>query len=301
MRALPVIALLLCVVCLYGSRPAFAQPAADDCWLTVTVLSADGKPFSAAPAVALYRIVGTTRTYAGRQLLSTGNSTTMIGLTPGSHEVRLTLPTHALTDRPRTIELLPGANLLEWTLPPVVSVGGPLTLLTGMTQAKTAQGMLINVGKSGALPVTVALKDGGYLLPGVFPGPYRLFLQTERGYGLAQFSAAETATADVNAPVTLTAGATIGFQVSQQGTNNAATPLPNATVTVSGTVDKGFAISITLHTDAKGQAATLALPPGSWRWSAYFAGLQQATGTVTLTDAAQIVPVVLSPPPPPKT
>ncbi len=293
MRTVPLSLMLLCGGLLLCGAAARAQPLPDDCWLAVRTVLPDGTLVPAVPTVTLCRLAGKNRIYEGRALIAETGATTLTTLTPGRHEARVTFAALGLVDGPRSLELLPGPNSLEWRMPALVPVRGAVTPPAGQAAPKAVQGMLAAVGKSGPLPTSCALEQGAYRLLGVFPGTYRLFLQTDVGYGMATITAAE---APVDAPVTLTAGARIAFQVTRQA-GDTPVPLRNTTITLSGSVEHGVTIALRLTTDARGAATTLALPPGTWHWTAYYPGLQQAAGTVTLTaDAPHTLSVVLAPP-----
>ena len=278
------------------SLAALAQPEPNECWLAVRVMADDGQLFPAVPAVTLYRIDGKTRTYEGRTLSSQVGAVTMIELTPGDHEIRLTLPAYGLLDNPRLLKLLSGPNTLEWRVPAVIPVQGTLIQPTGLPAPRKIQAFLLNAGTSRPLPSDSTMKDGVYHLPGVFPGPYRLFVQTETGYGVITLTAPGDATRPLDAPMTLTPGSTITFELSQQLDSGNTAPLPNATLTLTGSVEKGFVPAITLRTDGLGCAVSLSLPPGKWKWTAYAQNLQAASGICLLANTPQTIPAILSPP-----
>lgn len=292
-------AILLCLALAGWPGLVGAQPSPDECWLAVSVVDGAGTPFPTAPAISLFRLEGKKRIYSGRVLTSSSNTTTLYSLVPGQYEMRVQFSGYGLIDGPKTLELLPGLNRYEWRTPVVAAVAGRLAQPDAPDAAAPtrAQAFLMTVGKTGPQPVQCTLADGGYRLYGVFPGAYRVLVLTDRGYGFAAFTAGDDGAA-VTAPITLQSAGILRIEVSEEvGAERQQAPLPGATVTLSCTVEKGFTVSMNLRTDHAGKIAAPALPPGTWKWSAYASGRGPQSGTVELTaDTPKTLPIILRQP-----
>ena len=275
---------LAAVLCCLWPLSVPAQPAANESWLAVCVVDADGQPFPAAPTVSLYRLANNTRRYAGRVISTTGNTTSLIDLTVGTYEAQIVLSSHGLTDGPKTVELVSGPNIFVWKLPRVIPVVGALTAADPAIATPPTEVMAFaqSAGKGAPQQARCTLEKDGYHLFGVFPGPYRMLIITDQGYGLVSFTAGEDRKDPVDAPVTLTAGGMLAFEVRRPLDKGDSTPVLAATVTLSSQVERGFTLSITLRTDKEGKAGTPALPPGKWNWAVVAPNLPRASGTITV-------------------
>ncbi|MHB0936314.1 MAG: carboxypeptidase-like regulatory domain-containing protein [Armatimonadota bacterium] len=288
--------LLAMVLCCLWPVTAPAQPAFDESWLSVSVVDADGQPFPAAPTVTLFRTVNNKRMYEGRAILSTGNTTSLIGLTVGKYEAQIILQPFGLIDGPKTIELISGPNIFTWQLPRITPVAGALTPPdpAKATPPKEVMAFAQSVGNGGARQVQCSLAKDGFHLFGVFAGAYRLLVVTDQGYGLTTFTVSADRKEPVDAPIALTAGGIVSFEVKRPQDKEKTIPVAGVTVTLSCPVERGFAPSIVLRTDREGKASTASLPPGTWSWTAVSPNLPQASGKITVTAGeTQTVAVTL--------
>jgi len=288
--------LLIAVLCCLWPLAAPAQPALDESWLSVSVVDADGQPFPAAPTVSLYRLVNNTRTTAGRPMQSTANTTSLIGLTVGRYEAQITLQPYGLIDGPKFIDLVSGPNVFVWKLPRITPVAGALTLPDPVNTIppRRALAFVQFAGKGAPRQVQCSVAKDGYHLFGVFPGQYRLLVLTDQGSGMTSLTVGDDRKDPLDAPLSLTAGGSIAFEVTRPQDKDKSVPVPGASITLSSLVERGFVPSITLRTDGQGKISTLSLPPGLWNWTVVAPNLPQATGTVTVPPGeTQAVAVTL--------
>jgi len=272
-----------CTLLLLALLIAGAQPGPDDCSLSVRVVTAEGKPFPVGPTVITYRLEGNNRVYSGRNLTSKENVTAVILLVPGRYEVSITLPTYGLVDGPRTIELLPGVNEIEWRVPAIIPVGGDLLAADkpALTPKQTQVYLLSNVRYGPNLAVG-SFSPGHYALTGAFPGSYKMLMMTENSYGYTSFQVPKDQHGAVSTPVNLFPGGALTFDVTYDTDTHAKNPLYYCYLVVSGQVEKTFPLTLVLYSDQAGKAHTLTLPPGTWKWSARHQSYPTQTGTVTI-------------------
>ena len=275
-----------CVLLLIALLLAGAQPLPEDCFLSVRVLTADGKPLPVAPQVTMYRLEGTSRIYAGRRLPpSKDNISPVDMLVPGRYEVNIMLPTYGLVDGPKTVDVLNGPNDLTWTLPALIPVGGDL-LLDGKPAPLPAQTQvyLINSPRAGYGPNLAAcsFSAGKYTLQGAFPGSYQMLVMTEKYCGYTTFTVPADAHGAVSTPVSLLAGGAVTFNVTYDTDTRAKIPLYYCTIVCSGLVKKTFPLTLLMYSDQAGKANTLTLPPGTWKWSVRHPTYQPQNGTITI-------------------
>ncbi|MHB9131714.1 MAG: carboxypeptidase-like regulatory domain-containing protein [Armatimonadota bacterium] len=274
---------------------AMAQPSPDDCWLTVRALTADGAPFPVAPAVQVSRLEGGKRAYVPARPVSKANDTCLFGLQPGKYELTAQFIPYGLFDGPVEIEIIAGFNHYDWRMPPVTPVSGDLLMDGKPTTVKKARAYLMKE-KSWPRAALCTPVGARYQLFGVFPGKYRLLVMTDTGYGTTEFTAAMDQKDGVKAPITLQAGSPLSVTVSSADEKGTEVPVNYAGVVLTRAVEKGFSVSVILYTDPTGKVATLALPPGEWRWAVSYAGYERATGTVTVIAGANPpLAVVLKP------
>ncbi|MHB9130743.1 MAG: hypothetical protein ACYDBB_06595 [Armatimonadota bacterium] len=284
--------LVLGVLCLIAGAVA-AQPTPEDTWLTVQVFTAEGAPFTSG-VVMVYRFKNDTRIPYGKRLSILENKTSYIGLSPGPHELMLSLPGFGLSDGPKSLDLLPGANRFSWRLPPMIPVEGDIQKPGEFTgEIKQCSAYLLRLERTDPPAQAYCVQiNSRYRLRGVLPGKYRLLLVTDAGYGVCELSATEEQSSGIQQPVKLKTPGTVTFQVTDEEEQ----PLANAAITLRSDPStlQGFVLNYALRTDASGKVTTPSLPLATWQLSVNLPNfLSHNTALTIMTPDAHVLPVSL--------
>ncbi len=216
---------VLLAIFLFAAFFCAAQPQQINTWLRVIVQNHDGTAWTGG-AVSVTTILknstGEPIKTDGVPLPTDDASTMTFDITPGPHEVYLHLTTMDISYGPKTIEILAGANLYAWVLPPLAPVDGDLLL---DNKAKTKEDVLnlrcyvTNFGLNSLTFTTpVKVTEKGYHFD-LYPG-YRfavLFI-SNHGYATAIFDVAADGTVAAPKPLALLPGGHINTRfVDKEG------------------------------------------------------------------------------------
>jgi hypothetical protein len=182
----------------------------------------------------------------------------------------------------RLVNIAPGANALEWRMPPRVAASGNFVRNGAPVSPTRASGYLMSLPERLRRNIAVTPVGADFNLPALFPGDYKIMLLTDAGYAVAAFSV--VADTPLRLPVALLPGGTARIICHSE----AGAPLAGVTLRLSNTVMPGFTGSVAAVTDAQGVAEIASLPPGNWLMYAYVSGYNP-TSNVTVAVTAETV------------
>ncbi|MEI7832172.1 MAG: hypothetical protein WCJ56_03105 [bacterium] len=262
-----------------------AQPPNTLTWLKIEVHRADDKLYTTSTINYSLILLPTektgTRVTDGRLMGNDPGTLIISELTPGTHELNLTLNEYGITDGPKTFEISKGANQLIWKLPPFYPVEGEL-LLDGKPKATTLNmqcQIMAQDGNGRPFLTTITDTPKGYHLAGLMTGKYNALIYCDQGYALTEFIIPADGKMEPLKPLSLLPGGRVVVHLIDKDDK----PIP-AIATLSMRrimVPPRFTPRITVTTDLQGTGNTV-LPPGEWRWTNALVGYTPAVGTVNV-------------------
>ena len=255
--------------------------------LRLRVLLEDGSPVPFRPGISMVRSRDGVPV-AVTSVPGVSGEATVADCPPGTYRLQVTLS--GAQPYTKAVQVNEGDTLVEYRLPPMPTVTGPILLAEGgMAFPESAvcyalRGML--AVRSG-VPVEIA--DGRYRVRNLLPGPVSLLLITDGGYAVARFEIATDAR-EVEVPMALRRGGALTVRIRDQA-GNATTAVRR--VYATRTLETGY-VRLPLEIGAGGEVTLPSLPPGEWRLSAVAAvgGMVTATATV-LTGETTVVTLTI--------
>lgn len=277
---------ILCLFIFMLTLPLFAQPVGEESWLRVVITSPDGLPVSLSTGMVpeLYLIDGVNKRRDGTaQIVVKDGEINLIGLTVGPHEFFVTLGSYGFRFGPREINITPGPNIYEWTLPKMTQA--EIVVMDGNEKVKVNNPLCFIIPKSrGSIIQTVGYGANGLaVLKGLLPDTYQVMvISREPDYYIfanVVVPDSKEEPVKVNDAKVLKVNSSMTFTLSPPPVITVAYQLR---ITISGKfgdlTTSPYVITI------RDKAEKIPMPPGNFTWSVYVPSCKPLTGKVTIGD-----------------